>query len=71
MLHSPGQFMLHDLRAGCCLQTWQYQQALEDALQCTTLNPSWQAGGWLIGWLVRHICACGGLLGGCRGLASH
>lgn len=37
----PQDFLLYDLRAACCLHTHQAEQALDDAMLCTKLNPDW------------------------------
>ena len=38
---NPEDYIAYDLRSLCALHSGDYQQALTDALQCTTLNPSW------------------------------
>ena len=38
---APQGWLAFDLRALCCLQTGRHQQALEDAMRCTQLNPEW------------------------------
>lgn len=38
---SPSHFLLRDLRAGCALQAGAGQRALDDAMLCTVLNPTW------------------------------
>jgi tetratricopeptide (TPR) repeat protein len=40
----PGSFIVFDLRAACCLHSGKHDQALDDALLCTKLNPDWWAG---------------------------
>lgn len=41
----PGACWLAlDLRAACCLQRGRHDLALDDAMQCTKLNPEWWAG---------------------------
>ncbi|KAI3430257.1 hypothetical protein D9Q98_004853 [Chlorella vulgaris] len=41
----PDGFIVFDLRAACCLHSGKHEQALDDAMQCTKLNPEW-ARGW-------------------------
>lgn len=46
---APQGWLAFDLRALCCLQMGRHQQALEDAMRCTQLNPEW----WVLalsGW---------------------
>ncbi|KAL4421061.1 hypothetical protein ABPG77_001356 [Micractinium sp. CCAP 211/92] len=40
-----GCWLALDLRAACCLQRGRHDLALDDAMQCTKLNPDW-ARGW-------------------------
>lgn len=40
-LSEPQGFMLYDLRAACSLHTGKLEQALDDAMYCTKLNPEW------------------------------
>lgn len=42
---APGSFLAFDLRAACCLAAGRHEQALEDALRCTMLNPDWCVEG--------------------------
>jgi predicted Zn-dependent protease len=37
----PDSFIVFDLRAACCLHSGKHEQALDDAMQCTKLNPEW------------------------------
>jgi tetratricopeptide (TPR) repeat protein len=37
----PGSFLAYDLRAACSLQAGRHEQALDDAMHCTKLNPDW------------------------------
>ncbi len=43
---APGGFLAYDLRAACCLAAGRHEQALDDAMRCTKLNPEW-CGRWL------------------------
>ncbi|KAL4422512.1 hypothetical protein ABPG75_008709 [Micractinium tetrahymenae] len=52
-----------DLRAACCLQRGRHDLALDDAMLCTKLNPSWARGWARLG--AAHLC-----LGHARAAAS-
>lgn len=38
---APEGFLAYDLRAGACLASGRYEQALDDAMRCTKLAPEW------------------------------
>lgn len=70
---APESFLAYDLRAAACLGAGRQEQALEDALRCTTLNPEWRVRRWWgLARLVLRPGRQGGLLhserppGGCR-----
>lgn len=37
----PDSFIVFDLRAACSLHSGRHDEALDDALLCTKLNPDW------------------------------
>lgn len=37
----PDSFIVYDLRAAACLHSGRHEQALDDAMHCTKLNPEW------------------------------
>ena len=41
MEDAPEALLAYDLRAAACLGAGRHEQALDDALRCTTLNPEW------------------------------
>ncbi len=47
---APQGWLAYDLRALCCLQMGRHQQALEDAMRCTQLNPDWCVAVWAHVW---------------------
>lgn len=41
ILAHPDSYIAYDLRSLCAMHCNDHQQALSDAMQCTTLNPKW------------------------------
>ena len=41
LLAHPDSYMGYELRSLCAMHCNDYQLALADALQCTSLNPAW------------------------------
>jgi len=41
IMNHPNDYIAYDLRCLCALHCNDFSLALSDAIQCTTLNPSW------------------------------